>query len=180
MICGSYIAQMLNQGDARGPVVAIATGVGAGHLVRLIYIHMQNVLFIGGHTEKILMLNAGLLLMTWLTAHILCKAGGPVAVALTMACSYLLLMPLAFFLTKSICAIRLPWKTISQLGLGLVIIASLEFIVPDFLLANSASDLDRKALQIIVLISLIGMYLPDGVKSAVKGLQSRTKRLKRN
>lgn len=159
MIFGSYIAYILNKGDTSGPVVAVATGIGAGHMVRLIFIYAQNVLFIGERTEKILILNCGLLFVTWLMAHFLSNAGGEIAASFSIACSYLIVMPLAFSMAKSICAIRPPWKIIARLGLGLVIIAGLEFILPNLSWGSLLSESNRKILQIIILILSSGITL---------------------
>jgi len=170
IIFGSYAAKLLGGENMCGPAAFVAVGVGLGHVIRLLFTHAQTVLFIGGQTGKVLLLNACLLLATWFIAHGLTQVGGLVGVSLTMTCAYLLFLPLAFSLTKCICTICLPWKTIMPLLLGLCVIAGLEFFVSRIDHKTFPFSLGYWFLQFCILFSFLWISLPIKARLRIRDI----------
>ena len=120
VLWGELLVPLLGGNSPSWAVAGVVLiGVAGGHFIRSLYLSLQNILFYKGRTGLHLLANMILLLIAVFIAPLL-VIGGAKGISWLLACSYLLLAPMTWFLVRRMLSLTPDLRVIILPGLGIL------------------------------------------------------------
>ncbi len=146
----------------------VVVGIAAGHLVRSQFLFFRHGLFSKNRTGAILLLNVVLLGLGFGVASILAWLWGGQGVAFMSMLSHLLILPLAFYLTKQHFLLTIPGRAALKTLIFIILLVAIELYLDEigrsFL---SVQYWGVKLLEVFMVVVLYGKYSINFIRKVV-------------
>jgi O-antigen/teichoic acid export membrane protein len=128
-VMASFLVAILGRGEGYNNAVLVVCGIALGHFARSIYLFFQNYLFYRHRSIELFGLNALLLIIGGGIIWMMAEMYEIVGVAFVNVISYVIMIPIGWFICSKWSRIQFPVAALRQTVFGLSLLLACEFFI---------------------------------------------------